>query len=278
MALLVVTFGCEILTSCGGGDDDEGGGSSVPQEISGIVGSWYSVQTKNTSYAGKFCNIRVVTLNPDYTGTFTWAQYNYDDNELKYIERYSGSYVYSEYSGYLRFPGSTFGELDILEVNTNSITYEFIKGETENLTRGTYNWTEVSGGTIKDESGTIIQGGSGSGSNSGSGGSSSSSTDPQWGKVTGTLKASGPGVSYSSVASTANGRTTTVDYVYYPTTGKYYVYGGAWDSSSSANGGKGLRYDAQKGYNSIKINAGAYYDSSTKIKYNWELYLRVTIP
>ena len=118
------------------------------------------------------------------------------------------------------------------------------------------------------------QGGSSSGSNTGD--DESSSTDPQWGKVTGTLK--GYGTSYSAVARTANGKSTTVDYVYYPSTGQYYVYGGAWDSSPSANGGKGVRYNASKGYNSIRINGGAYYDSSTKTRYDWEVYLQVTLP
>ena len=120
-------------------------------------------------------------------------------------------------------------------------------------------------------------GSSNSGSNN-NGGSNNNSTDPKGGKVTGTIKAIGPGVYYSNFATLANGKTTTVDYVYYPTTGKYYIYGGSWDSSSNANGGKGLRYDAQKGYNSIKINAGSYFDSVMKVKYDWELRLHVTIP
>ena len=123
-------------------------------------------------------------------------------------------------------------------------------------------------------------GGSGSGDNGGSSGSgnSGSDTSPVWGKVTGTISAIGPGVTYSSEASFADGKSTTVDYVYYPSTGNYYVYGGTFCSQPEVNGGKGLRYDAKKGYNSITIKYGFYYDYSTKIRYDWELRLRVTLP
>ncbi len=130
----------------------------------------------------------------------------------------------------------------------------------------------IYGGTSSSGSGS---GNNGSGSGSGNGGGD---TSPIWGKVTGTISAIGPGVAYSSEASFADGKSTTVDYVYYPTTDTYYVYGGTFCSQPDVNNGKGLRYDAKKGYNSITIKYGFYYDYSTKIRYDWELRLRVTLP
>ena len=267
ISTFLIVLLCAGFISCGGDDENDGtGNGDVPKEIAGIVGQWYSETIKNTTYAGKFSNIRVITLNADRTGTWTWAQYNYDKKTLKYIERYSGRYYYIESSGHLNFPDSEYGEFTILEVNENSIKYKFVTDE-ETFTRGVFDWSKVNGGTVVDD---------GDDDDDDDDDDDYNSTEPKWGKVTGTLKAYG--TEYSSVAKQANGRSTTVDYVYYPTTGKYYVYGGAWDSSPSSNGGKGLRYDAKKGYNSIKINSGAYYDSSTKMKYNWEVYLQVTIP
>ena len=113
---------------------------------------------------------------------------------------------------------------------------------------------------------------------SGSSSNSGTSNDLVTGKVTATIKAIGPGVSYDSYASYVNGKTTQVDYAYNPSTGKYYVYGGIYDHNSDANGGKGVRYDAQKGYNSITIDSGYYYDYVMKISYRWEILLQVTLP
>ena len=142
--LIAMLMGLAMVVSCSKDDGDDN--EKVPDELKGIVGSWYSVQVKNTSYAGKFSNIRVMTLNADNTGTFTWAQYFYDKNQLQYVEQFTGRYYYNKESGYLRFKDSEYGEFYIYEVSTNTISYEFIKGERETFTRGTYNWSEVSGG------------------------------------------------------------------------------------------------------------------------------------
>ncbi len=126
---------------------------------------------------------------------------------------------------------------------------------------------------------TINQQGDNSGGDNGGGNNDGDdSKKPVWGKVKGTIRAIGPGVIYSDYAIYADGQTTTVDYVYYPSTDTYYVYGGAYDSHPNANGGKGLRYDAQKGPNTIAIHLGSYYDRTMKIMYDWELRLHVTLP
>ncbi len=114
-----------------------------------------------------------------------------------------------------------------------------------------------------------------SGGGTGGGGGSS---NEEWGTVKATLSSIGPGVYYSDVATNADGRSVTVDYVYNSAKGTYTVYGGAWCSDPSANGGKGVAYRAQKGYNNIVIYAGAYYDSYYNVKYNWEIHMKFTLP
>ena len=120
---------------------------------------------------------------------------------------------------------------------------------------------------------------SGSSSSGGSSSGSNSSTEAQWGKVKVNIVAYS-GYSGDSYVNWVDGQTDTVDYVYYPSTGKYYIYGGIFCSNNSANGGKGIRYEAKKGYNSIRIDGGAdyYYIGTRRINYTWEVYMRATIP
>lgn len=96
--------------------------------------------------------------------------------------------------------------------------------------------------------------------------------------VVGTVHAVGTGALYDSYAKSVDGKSTTVTYEYYPATGKYYVYGGSYDSNPDANDGKGLRYDAQKGYNAITIYKDYYLDSSSGINYWWLFQLQVVLP
>lgn len=102
------------------------------------------------------------------------------------------------------------------------------------------------------------------------------------GTVNATIDVIGPGLSYDDYAQWMDGKTDRVEWTYNPSTGKYYVYGGIYCSNPDANGGKGLRYEAQKGYNSITIYNGYYLDyrpnSVVPIKYNWEARLKFTIP
>ena len=96
--------------------------------------------------------------------------------------------------------------------------------------------------------------------------------------VVGTIHAVGTGALYDPYAQSIDGKSTTVTYEYYPATGKYYVYGGSYDSNPAANDGKGLRYEAQKGYNTITIYNDYFIDRDSKINYWWKLQLRVTLP
>jgi hypothetical protein len=102
------------------------------------------------------------------------------------------------------------------------------------------------------------------------------------GTVNATIDVIGPGLSYDSYAQYIDGKTDKVEWTYNPSTGKYYVYGGIYCSNPDANGGKGLRYEAQKGYNSITIYSDFWLEnrpnSVVPIKYNWEARLKFTIP
>lgn len=274
LAIMMVAMASLFVSSCSSDDDDGGTTTNGSDGLESIVGDWYYFKTTNGVYS-TFDNILTMHLDADKTGSFTWAQYTHEDRELNYIYRRRdgsyGGYNYDKESGILKFTGqSGVGEIKITEIGENTMTCQ-VFNSTYTFVRGIYDWSSVSGGTIIDENGTVIQEGSSSDDNN-----NTSSTDPQWGRVTGKIKAYG--TEYSAVAKAANGKSTTVDYVYYPSTGKYYVYGGTWDSNSSANGGKGVRYDAHKGYNSIRINGGAKYDHTTKMTYTWEVYLQVTIP
>lgn len=123
--------------------------------------------------------------------------------------------------------------------------------------------------------------GSGSSTGGSTGGNTGSSTGSiQTGKVKATAKVIGAGLSYDKEAQFIDGNTCTIEYVYNPSTGKYYIYGGPFCSNPDANGGKGVRYDANKGYNSICVYNGVYFDYSTRpvTKYNWYVYLRFTLP
>lgn len=112
------------------------------------------------------------------------------------------------------------------------------------------------------------------------GGGSGGSSEAVWGKVDVVAEVIGPGLAYSKEAQFYDGKTGKVDYVYYPSSGKYYVYGSYFCSYPDANGGKGVRYDAKKGYNSICVRSGAYFDYSVRptVKYNWDVMLKFTLP
>ncbi len=125
-----------------------------------------------------------------------------------------------------------------------------------------------------EQSITITQAGSRGGSGGGNGGSSS--TDPVWGKVTATADVTT--TSWDSYLSWVDGQTCTIDYVYYPNTGKYYIYGGPFCSDPDANGGKGIRYEAHKGYNSIVVEQGRDKDYVYDYYYSWSVSLKFTIP
>ncbi len=142
-----------------------------------------------------------------------------------------------------------------------------------------YYTNQVSGTAIITIEQEAAQSSTGGNTGSGTGGSS---TQIVTGTVNAVIDVIGPGLNYDSYAQYIDGKTDEIEYTYNPSTGEYYIYGGIYCSNPDANGGKGLRYKAQKGSNSIAI----YYDyweeyrpgSVVPIKYNWEARLKFTIP
>lgn len=119
--------------------------------------------------------------------------------------------------------------------------------------------------------------------NSGGGGGTGDPYNPVTGKVRAVANVVGPGLVlvYDKEAQYYDGLTGTIDYVYYPSTGKYYIYAGYFCGDPDANGGKGIRFEAKKGYNSICVYHGVYFDYSTyghTKKYNWDVYIKFTLP
>lgn len=206
--------------------------------------------------AGNSLEVEGPSTMSAYGGTAIFYVYNKDHNNITAYHP-SGQVVKWQSSSTVKYIGGedwTFSAQipanDTSEYKT--FEYKFVKDDGSSITR-----------TIRQDY------------------TSGGSTGETTGKVNGYIKVIGPGLDYSSYAQLIDGQTCTVDYTYNKSTGKYYVYGGPYCSSPSANGGKGLRFDAQKGYNSICINRGAYFDYSygiTPIKYNWEAYLKVTLP
>ena len=118
-------------------------------------------------------------------------------------------------------------------------------------------------------------GGSGSGGSGGSGGGGSSSATE--GQVTATVVAIGPGAAYSSYAQYVDGKTTTITWIYREASGKYYIYGGTYCSDPDANGGKGVLYPCDRGYNSVRVDGGYAKDAYGNTQF-YDINLRFTIP
>lgn len=257
-----------MILSCGSDDDDKSNNSgSGSNDISSqLIGTWTLVS----------CSESGAPIGGTYTFNSDKSGYSSADGEnFSFLYNSNGdfmmTYLSSGYSviGNFTISGDTFSGSYKWSGKSTTHTMTLKKGVVSN--NDTNDTNEVDNNDTNEvdnvEDNT-------DGDNS-SGGSSSTIVK---GKVKGTIKAIGPGVVYDSYASYADGKTTTVDYEYYPSSGTYYVYGGIYDSSPSSNGGKGLRYDATKGYNSITIHEDFYRDYSTKIIYRWSLQLRVTLP
>ena len=120
-------------------------------------------------------------------------------------------------------------------------------------------------------------GGSGDSGDSGDSGGGGT-TEPTGGKVPGKIKVYGEGLDYSSYAQSINGNSVTVEWVYYPKTGNYAFYGGAYCMDPNANGGKGLLYDCEKGYNSVEIDSDYASSSGHYREWKYEVYVQFTIP
>ena len=302
LSLLLVAAMSISFTACGGSDSGGGPSSGNNQENNGsdedvvkedylpkLVGKWYYIEEKNAISNGssyKSVILHTFIVNQNYTWEKSYCARLADDGFIRTIPGIDSNGTFTldsnnmllTYSSNVKYTwnfSSVALNQDILRIVEKSESSNYV--ENKEYQRFKYASDDDCLNAYISQNG-ISGGGSGSsGNNSGGNDTETPGGDVDvQGKVQGTLKAYG--TEYSSTARQANGRTTVVDYAYYASTGKYYVYGGAWCSSPSANGGKGIRYDARKGYNSIKINAGAFYDSSTKTRYNWEVYLQVTLP
>ena len=120
-------------------------------------------------------------------------------------------------------------------------------------------------------------GGGGSGGDSGGGSGGGGSSTQTEGTVTATVYCSGPGASISSYAQWANGRTTTITWIYRESQNQYYIYGGTYCSDPDANQGRGVLYPCSRGYNSIRVDSDYVYDSYGHAQF-YDVYLRFTIP
>lgn len=116
-------------------------------------------------------------------------------------------------------------------------------------------------------------GSTGGGGGTGNGGS----TTQTEGQVTATVKAIGPGVDYSSYAQWVDGKTTTITWIYRENSKQYYIYGGTYCSDPDANGGKGVLYPCERGYNSVRVDGGYAKDSYGTTQF-YDINLRFTIP
>lgn len=141
------------------------------------------------------------------------------------------------------------------------------------------NWSFISSVRgVYDDGSPLNHGKWGSGGDSSGSGGGSGTTEPTGGKVSGKIKVYGAGLDYSSYAQSINGNSVIVEWVYYPKTGKYAFYGGAYCRDSSANGGKGVLYDCEKGYNSVEIDSDYASSSGHYREWKYEVYVQFTIP
>lgn len=272
--LFVILLGMAMTTSCSKDDDDDNGsgntlnyipleGKTVKKVHSDMITYWYfkrdntftrylyskDWESDDESYELLSKVEGHYYPNPERPNTYRYSNdQRSDDNGVMYFYQLSNSYELS--FGNHWGTGSSWTHSYVTLENNPPVGYDAIYAD------GSPYYGESHGGSNDDTNTPSIV----------------------TGKVTATVKAIGPGVAYDSYAQYVNGKTTKVDYEYYPKTGKYYVYGGIYDSHPESNGGKGLRYDAQKGYNSITIYYDYYYDYSMRISYQWELVLKVTLP
>ncbi len=231
----------------------------------------FMVEQLNAQSSGKSMDIVPVTSTVSAQGgTLSFIIYNKDQRDLM-LTRPSTHAVTWESLSTTRYAG---GQDWLCKATVPSKT-------SSTDTEYTYKFWKDDGTvlyfTVKQLAGT---GGSSGGTTGGDSGGTGGTTEPVWGKVKATAKVSGPGLAYDSEAQYYDGKTGTIDYVYYPSSGKYYIYSSYFGSDPDANGGKGVRHEAQKGNNSVCVYHGVYFDYSKKytIKYNWDLYLRFTLP
>lgn len=192
---------------------------------------------------------------PGKGGTVSFFIYNKDQQNITATYPYGQSVKWTKLSS-IKFSGGADWRFDVtVPANTSTTTsyydYSFKKNDGSSLSFTLSQSPQTGGGSDEYVTGTVSA-------------------------VTNVI---GPGLSYDSEAQFINNQTCTVEYMYYPSSGKYYVFGGIFCSNPDANNGRGLRYEAEKGYNSICIRHGVYFSyEPTLIKYNWDVYLKFTLP
>lgn len=88
------------------------------------------------------------------------------------------------------------------------------------------------------------------------------SNDDITGTVRATVSVSGPGYSYSSYAQSIDGNSTTLNWFCTSNLQQVFIYGGVYCNNPDANGGKGVVYPCEWGYNRVQVDADYTYDYS----------------
>lgn len=269
--LLLAFCATFALSACSSDDDDNDGGSSSTSLSSAIVGSWSTVMDD---------------INDD--GTQDGIIFNADGTGI-YVEHYDRSsgadvdrFTYTVDEANRRIITNYSFDTEILTnvvIKDNRLTY------TSNdypftLVRKDFSYT-VQSDDGADEDDSYVTPPAGGEDDDDEPSATYGPSDYIEGTVVANVAAIGPGVYYSSFATNADGKTDEIVYHYYPYSGKYYIYGGRYCSDPSSNGGKGLRFEAESGYNSVSVYHQAYFERDAYdnlIKYDWYIYLRFTLP
>lgn len=205
--------------------------------------------------AGKSMEVDPPMSIPGEGGTVSFIVYNKDQQDITATYPYGQTVKWTKLSS-IKYSGGADWQFDVTAsanrgTTTNYYDYSFKKGDGSSFTFTLSQSPQTGGGSNEYIVGT----------------------------VSAETKVIGPGLAYDSEAQFINNQTCTIEYKYYPSSGKYYIYGGIFCSDPNANNGKGVRFDAKKGYNSICIRHGVYFSYYPALmKYNWDVYLKFTLP
>ena len=256
LCLCALTF-----SSCGDDDDgpssngSNGSNNEQPSQNTGIYGSWYREKTVNGVYS-MFKSIIEIKLNEDKTASYVYAEAVEDQTELSYVYNFPNTtYTYNAETGDLVIRGDYSNiEMKVVSVDATTLVTTWYDHEYI-FTRGAFDWSTAWEG--------ISSGGGGGGSD----------TNQSWEKQI-YAKYHYTGDSYA--IGNKKDFTGKVTISYNASTGKYAMYEPFYYPNS--NGGKGLKYDAVKGYNNIKVYTYAVQDPNNKWAHlTCETYCQFTI-
>ena len=243
------------LSSCG--DDDDGPSSNAsnnggqPSQNTSIYDTWHWSQINSTA---RFNNVIEMKLNADgQTGSFVYAQVLIDETQYVY-NMPNARATYNDETKVLKFSSdySSLIEMTVVSVDATTLVVTWYNRE-YTFTRGAFDWSTAKEGL--------------------SGGGGGSDTNQSWEKqiyaqyhYTGDSYAIGNKKDFKG----------KVTISYNASTGKYAMYEPFYYPNS--NGGKGLKYDAVKGYNNIKVYTYAVQDPNNKWAHlTCETYCQFTI-